>query len=74
MFVTFKNVGWALRQYVENQPTRVPFIRLPARGFATSSSPLGSRVINPARVWVTNPKLRCDLVRSVSSTVKVRGK
>jgi hypothetical protein len=24
----FKNVGWALRQYVENQPTRVLFMRL----------------------------------------------
>ena len=71
--MTFKNFGWALRQSVENQPTRVPFIRLAACGFATTSSPLGSRVINPARVWVTNPKLRFDLVRSVSSRVKVRG-
>jgi hypothetical protein len=66
MFVTFKNVGWALRQYVGNQPTRVPFIRLPTRGFATTSSLLGSRVINPARVWVTNPKLRCDLACKIS--------
>ncbi len=42
----------------------------PTRGIETTSSFLGSRVINPARVWVSNPKLRCDLVRSVSSRVK----
>ncbi len=58
--MTFKNVGSALRQYVENQQTQYPTIRRATSGFPTTPTPLRVfLVINPARVWVINPTARC---------------